>query len=94
MNRDSVKISSNELYGIGTLQVWDAVHTPYGCSVWPAMWSYGPGDWPASGEIDTFEGVNGVTSNEMTLHTTAGCTTTNSSTADTGTLICELCLPT
>lgn len=87
MNRDTVKITSNDLYGIGTLQVWDAVHLPYGCSVWPAMWSYGPAGWPYAGEIDTFEGVNADTSNAMTLHTADGCTSTGVN--QTGTLSCQ-----
>ena len=38
------------------------------CSVWPAWWSQAP-DWPSGGEIDTFEGVNLVTYNQMSLHT-------------------------
>lgn len=85
-NRESVKITSNDLYGIGTLQVWDAVHTPYGCSVWPAMWSVGQ-NWPAQGEIDTFEGVNALTYNAMTLHTANGCVTSQGN--ETGTLACK-----
>ncbi|KAL0960921.1 hypothetical protein HGRIS_005928 [Hohenbuehelia grisea] len=47
-------------------------HVPFGCSVWPAWWSQAP-DWPIGGEIDTFEGVNQVTHNQMGLHTTTGC---------------------
>lgn len=35
-------------------------------SVWPAWWSTGT-DWPAGGEIDTFEGVNQQTNNQMAL---------------------------
>lgn len=38
------------------------------CSVWPAWWSQAQ-DWPQGGEIDTFEGVNQVTMNQMALHT-------------------------
>jgi hypothetical protein len=30
--------------------------------------------WPQGGEIDTFEGVNNVTSAQMGLHTEPGCT--------------------
>ncbi len=86
--RDSVKITSNDRYGIGTLQVWDAVHTPYGCSVWPAMWSVGE-NWPAQGEIDTFEGVNALTYNAMTLHTADGCVTSQGN--ETGTLAYQYC---
>lgn len=39
-----------------------------GCSVWGAWWSSAP-NWPESGEIDTFEGVNLVKTNQMALHT-------------------------
>lgn len=38
------------------------------CSTWPAFWSTAP-SWPVGGEIDTFEGINNVTLNRMTLHT-------------------------
>ena len=38
------------------------------CSVWPAFWSTAP-SWPVGGEIDTFEGINNVMNNRMTLHT-------------------------
>jgi hypothetical protein len=27
------------MYDIGTVWVMDAVHTPYGCSVWPALFT-------------------------------------------------------
>ena len=39
-----------------------------GLSVWPAWWSQAP-NWPLGGEIDTFEGVNMATRNQMSLHT-------------------------
>lgn len=38
-----------------------------------AWWSQAP-NWPTGGEIDTFEGVNQVTMNQMSLHTEPGCT--------------------
>jgi hypothetical protein len=38
----------------------------YGCSVWGSFWMKGL-DWPASGEIDVFEGVNLQTTNRVYL---------------------------
>lgn len=32
--RNSVRITSNDTYGLGTVWIMDAVHLPYGCSVW------------------------------------------------------------
>ncbi|KAJ7820646.1 hypothetical protein B0H14DRAFT_2371943, partial [Mycena olivaceomarginata] len=43
---------------------------------WPAYWTVGP-NWPDSGEIDVIEaslsGVGDPTTNQMTLHTSGGC---------------------
>lgn len=84
-NRNSIRINTKDEFTIGTVWVADMVHVPYGCSVWPAFWS-SASDWPQGGEIDTFEGVNQVTMNQMGLHTAAGCTHTNDS-VQTSTLI-------
>ncbi|WRT65338.1 uncharacterized protein IL334_002281 [Kwoniella shivajii] len=85
--RNSVKITSQDSYDVGSVWVLDAVHLPYGCSVWPAFWSYGKGaTWPQQGEIDTIEGVNMGYSNQMALHTEDGCAITTSSSAYTGTV--------
>ncbi|KDN47787.1 hypothetical protein RSAG8_03207, partial [Rhizoctonia solani AG-8 WAC10335] len=46
---------------------------PHGCGVWPAWWTVGP-SWPTNGEIDILEGVHDQESNQMTLHTSSGCT--------------------
>ncbi|KZT11783.1 glycoside hydrolase family 16 protein [Laetiporus sulphureus 93-53] len=70
--RNSVRIATKDHFTVGSLWVTDMVHVPYGCSVWPAFWS-SAADWPNGGEIDTFEGVNQVTRNQMALHTETGC---------------------
>jgi len=46
------------------------------CGSWPAFWLFGP-DWPNSGEIDIIEGVNGQSTNAMTLHTGPECVVDN-----------------
>ncbi|KAK0201545.1 glycoside hydrolase family 16 protein [Desarmillaria ectypa] len=71
--RDTVRIASKDRYDVGSIWIADMYHVPYGCSVWPAWWSQAP-NWPTGGEIDTFEGVNLVTRNQMALHTESGCT--------------------
>jgi len=71
--RNTVRINTADRYGVGSVWVADMIHVPFGCSVWPAWWSQAPG-WPTGGEIDTFEGVNQVTMNQMALHTEPGCT--------------------
>jgi hypothetical protein len=51
---------------------------PYGCSVWPAIWTLGQSRTDEDGEIDIFESVNARTQNQFTLHTNPGCTQSNS----------------
>jgi len=74
--RNTVRISSKDRFSVGSLWIADMLHVPFGCSVWPAWWSQAP-DWPTGGEIDTFEGVNLVTANQIALHTEPGCTQSN-----------------
>lgn len=50
-------------------------HTPIGCATWPALWLADESNWPYNGEIDVMEAVNvvGDAQNQMTLHTSDGC---------------------
>ncbi|EJU02508.1 hypothetical protein DACRYDRAFT_22129 [Dacryopinax primogenitus] len=75
--RNTVRISSVETYGLGSLWVMDALHLPYGCSVWPAFWSQAT-KWPEGAEIDTMEQINMASSNQMALHTQDGCMASSS----------------
>ncbi|KAF2168670.1 glycoside hydrolase family 16 protein [Zasmidium cellare ATCC 36951] len=71
--RNSVRLMSNTAYNQG-LVIGDFAHIPgTECGSWPAFWMVGP-NWPSSGEIDIIEGVNLMTTNQMTLHTSPGCT--------------------
>lgn len=70
--RNSVRIQSNKQWSTH-VDVFDIVHMPRGCGTWPAVWEVGD-DWPNGGEVDIVEGVNDVTPNQSTLHTSAGCT--------------------
>ncbi|KAI0056594.1 hypothetical protein BV25DRAFT_1903121 [Artomyces pyxidatus] len=71
--RNTVRITSQDFYGVGSLWIIDLTHLPYGCSVWPAFWSKGP-TWPDNGEIDIIEAVNLMNANQYALHTLPGCT--------------------
>ncbi|EJU02026.1 glycoside hydrolase family 16 protein [Dacryopinax primogenitus] len=73
-NRDSVRIQSIKSY-TGGLFLLDVEHAPWGCGVWPALWTVGA-NWPLGGEIDIYEGVNLGTHNQVTFHTEPNCTYT------------------
>ncbi|KAH7924694.1 glycoside hydrolase family 16 protein [Leucogyrophana mollusca] len=71
--RNSIRITSQDVYDLGSLWIIDVNHIPYGCSVWPAFWTFGP-NWPQDGEIDIIEAINVMGNNQMAIHTTSGCT--------------------
>ncbi|KAJ6486835.1 glycoside hydrolase family 16 protein [Mycena sanguinolenta] len=70
--RNSVRITTKNSYDLGSLFIIDAVHLPFGCSVWPSIWTMGPA-WPAGGEIDIIEAINLDLNNQYAMHTTQGC---------------------
>ncbi|KAJ6619272.1 concanavalin A-like lectin/glucanase domain-containing protein [Mycena sp. CBHHK59/15] len=65
--RNTVYLESNQLMNIGSLLIFDANHIPFGCSVWPSLFTQGQ-VWPAQGEIDIIENVNLETANRFSLH--------------------------
>ncbi|KAK7050246.1 GH16 domain-containing protein [Favolaschia claudopus] len=75
--RKSIRLTSKAQFDVGTLFVIDALHMPYGCSVWPSIWLNGvlePGQvWPQAGEIDLIEAINLMDHNQMALHSYEGC---------------------
>ncbi|EIW71075.1 hypothetical protein M231_03526 [Tremella mesenterica] len=82
--RYTPKLLSKTQYAAGTVFVMDLIHMPYGCSVWPALWTQG-NDWPKGGEIDIMEGINQQTTNQIALHTNTSTCTQSSSTSFSGT---------
>jgi hypothetical protein len=70
--RKSVRMESKATYDNNHVVIFNVNHVPTGCGTWPALWEYGA-NWPANGEVDIFETVNGAGPNQMTLHTTSGC---------------------
>lgn len=81
--RNSVRITSKKAYN-GGLFIFDILRGPYGCAVWPGAWAFGP-SWPEDGEIDVIEGVHNNNFNQMTLHTSPGCTLDTTKAATTAT---------
>lgn len=82
--RKSARITSKKQYDSG-LFIFDIYRTPYGCSLWPALWLSDASNWPENGEIDIMETVNNGNAgshdyygNQATLHTSGDCTMKNS----------------
>lgn len=89
--RASTRVSSNKTYNHG-LFIADIAHMPGGiCGVWPAFWLVGGPSWPNQGEIDIIEGVNDYATNQMTLHTSAGCTMSGTGAASTSKVLTSNC---
>lgn len=88
--RSSVRIESKNTYDTG-LFIFDIIHTPYGCGTWPALWLTDGYNWPNNGEIDILESNNeGSNGNEVTLHTTPGCSM-NVKRKETGDAVFKTC---
>ena len=88
--RNSMRIASKKTFNHG-LFIIDLSHMPAStCGLWPAFWLLGDGTWPEHGEIDIIEGVHTQNNNQMTLHTSQGCSINksgfsgNASTTDCG----------
>ncbi|KIL58962.1 glycoside hydrolase family 16 protein [Amanita muscaria Koide BX008] len=73
VHRNSIRITSQDTYGTGNIIIIDALHIPYGCSVWPSFWMFGIGPMPQGGEIDVIEAINDMSNNQYALHTAGSC---------------------
>ncbi|KAF9239252.1 glycoside hydrolase family 16 protein [Melanogaster broomeanus] len=94
--RNSVRIRSKNQYTTH-VAVFDIWHMPQGCgqvqlNIWiQAVWEVGEPDWPDGGEVDIVEGVNDVTPNQSTLHTSPNCTIPASEINQLGTTVSTNC---
>jgi len=70
--RNSIRLSSKSTWTEG-LFIMDLLHMPSVCGAWPAWWLVG-NNWPNNGEIDIIEGVNTMTTDLTSLHTSKSCT--------------------
>lgn len=88
--RRSVRVESKAQYSYG-LFIFDVMHSPSGCNTWPALWLKGD-HWPEQGEIDIIESANkGMHGNQITLHTSAGCSMHNVERKQIGTELGQDC---
>ncbi|KIM85960.1 glycoside hydrolase family 16 protein [Piloderma croceum F 1598] len=85
--RDSVRIRSKKTYTTH-VAIFDITHMPTGCGTWPAVWENGD-PWPS--KIDIVEGVNSHGTNQVSIHTSGGCTmpSSRSMTGTAGSNNCE-----
>ncbi|KAJ6513505.1 glycoside hydrolase family 16 protein [Mycena vulgaris] len=72
VGRNSVRIRTNNAYTTH-VAVFDIVHMPQGCGTWPAVWETDEATWPRGVEVDILEGVNDQGTDQVTLHTSPGC---------------------
>ncbi|KAE9385604.1 hypothetical protein BT96DRAFT_949716 [Gymnopus androsaceus JB14] len=70
---NSMKLSSSETFNFGTMMIFDIIHMPTGCGIWPTLWLLGGGTWPAGGEVGIIEVVNEYIHNVMLLHHSKQC---------------------
>ncbi|KAF9479575.1 glycoside hydrolase family 16 protein [Pholiota conissans] len=70
--RDSVRIISKKTYN-ATVMIFEMRHMPEGCGTWPAIRTKQASP-PNTGIIDILEGVNNQRFDQVTLHTSGGCT--------------------
>ncbi|MCJ1246138.1 hypothetical protein MMC30_003343 [Trapelia coarctata] len=98
--RNSVRLMSNKAYNNGLIigdfahmkvylarkRLWDLASLDQSANRFVFSWVVGP-NWPSSGEIDIIEGVNIGVQDQMTLHTSPGCTVTVGTPGQTGTSV-------
>ncbi|KAF7320866.1 Glycoside hydrolase family 16 protein [Mycena chlorophos] len=89
VGRKSVRIRSNKAYTTH-VAIFNVKHMPQGCGTWPAIWETNESNWPAGGEVDIVEGVNNQGTDQITLHTSPGCTMP-ASRKQTGTVVSTDC---
>lgn len=89
--RRSVRVESKRQYNQG-LFIFHVIHTPYQCSVEPALWLTNKWNWPADGEIDVMGAANmAMTGNQVTLHTSEKCSMRAITRYQTGNIDGEYC---